>query len=441
MYHISMEGIRLRHISGALGALFGVAVLSVAAPSNAAPVATLIAPVISASQQAASVDGSGVRISRVFESRADSDIVSFSKAEESDGTPVSGSVSDFSMALPLRAIEQTATPHLFGTASATPDALRLPWNANTSAQAIGMQIDVAGGAQATFTMQTGSSNFGMLSAPSQQPAVFAFYNFPERSTELNLRSFGPADAATAPAVTGAPAASATVFSSPLIGALSAQGPFWYNGSAPARGTSLSLTLPFHLARIPVKVHLGEQSLEDVPTSSLANQILGPAFASSALQYNAVTGGVSVALPVLSRRATVSLDGLYETLQQGNQAPFSLVPYAAQTGTSGAPGAVIFAPTNGIEHYAGAATVALPVTSRLTVNGTISEQVSGNVALDALTQTLTQHQTGYSGGVAYNFPKTNSSIEFFSNRSVLTDDNLPNYNVTQSSQNLYFSVKF
>jgi len=103
--------------------------------------------------------------------------------------------------------------------------------------------------------------------------------------------------------------------------------------------------------------------------------------------------------------------------------------------------VIFTPTNGLQNYAGAASVALPVTSRLTVKGSFSEQVSGNVALDALTQTLTQHQTGYSGGVAYNFPKTNSSIGFFSNRSVLTDDNLPNYNLTQSSQNLYFSVKF
>lgn len=436
---MSMEGLRLRqHISSALGALLGVIAVCLAAPASATPVAALIAPLTSSTQAAAGMDASGVQISRVFEAPADNDIVSFSKAA-SDATSVSGSVFGFSMALPLPAVDQ-ATTHVFGfsSASQTPTT---PWSPTAGSQTLGMQLDLAGGAQATFSMQNDAGSLGAFSAPSQQPAVFAFFNFPEKSTGLDLRPFGPADAATAPALT-APATTANVLSSPLIGALSAQGPFWYNeSSTPTKGTSLSLTLPFHLARIPVKVHLGEQSLTDVPTSSLATQILGPAFASSAMQYNAVTGGVSVALPVLSRRATVSLDGLYETLQ-GSQAPFNLVPYATQAGgSSTSPGAVIFTPANGLQNYAGAASVALPVTPRLTVKGTFSEQVSGNVALDALTQTLTQHQTGYSGGVAYNFPKTNSSIEFFSNRSVSTDENLPNYNMTQSSQNLYFSVKF
>ena len=437
---MSMEGLRLRqHIGSALGALLGVIAVCLASPASAAPVAALIAPLTSSMQATAGMDPSGVKISRVFEAPADSDIVSFSTLQ-SDATPVSGSVFGFSMALRLPAIEQAVTPHVFGVSSA-PQTPSAPWSPNAGSQTVGMQIDLAGGAQATFSMQNDTGFLGAFSAPSQQPAVFDFFNFPEKSTGLDLRPFGPADAAAAPALT-APAATANVLSSPLIGAFSAQGPFWYNGSStPVKGTTLSLTLPFHLARIPVKVHLGEQSLTDIPTSSLANQILGPAFASSASQYNAVTGGVSVALPVLSRRATVSLDGLYETLQ-GSQAPFNLVPYATQVGGSpSAPGAVIFTPTNGLQNYAGAASVALPVTSRLTVKGSFSEQVSGNVALDALTQTLTQHQTGYSGGVAYNFPKTNSSIGFFSNRSVLTDDNLPNYNLTQSSQNLYFSVKF
>lgn len=437
-----MEGLRLRqHISRAIGVLLGVAMLLAAAPSSAAPVAALIAPEISSGQQPQGTDASGVQISRVYQDHADSDIVSFSKPVD-DVLPAGGSFFGFSVAVPVRAIEPLATSHVFGVSGAHLDPSALPWNQNPGPQAIGIQVDTASGAQANFTMQSDGASGGLFAAPSQQPAVFAFYNFAQPGTGLNLRALGPADAATAPAVTNAPATNQNVTSSPLISALSAQGPFWYNGSAPTKGMTFSLTLPFRLAKIPVKVRLGEQSLSSVPTSSLANQILGPAFASSALQYNAVSGGVSLALPVLSRRATVSLDGLYETLQQGNQGPFSLMPYVAQNSApASAPSTVIFTPTNGIQHYAGAASLAVPVTSRLTVNGTFSEQISGNVALDALTQTLAQHQTGYSGGVAYEFPKTNSSIGFFSNRSVFTDDNLPNYNVTQNSQNLYFSVKF
>jgi hypothetical protein len=206
-----------------------------------------------------------------------------------------------------------------------------------------------------------------------------------------------------------------------------------------------LTVPFKLARIPVKLHVGEQTASSVESSSLATQILGPALASSATgKYKALSGGVTLALPLLSRRATVSLDGWYETLQRGDKAPFNLLPYSSQPVGSAAwaPGTVVYTPGAGdIQQYVGAASVAVPVTSRLTVNGSFSEQLSGGVALDALTQNLTQHKTAYGGGVAYNFPKTNSSIEFFSNKNVYTDDNIPNYNFTENRQNLYFSVKF
>jgi hypothetical protein len=363
-------------------------------------------------------------------------------------TPVSGSVFGFSVAVPLRQSEQTTT-RFFG--ASTGSAVQIPFGTSASNATLGVQLGLPGGAQASISLQNSTPSFGsgpFAATPSQEPAVFAFYNFPQASNGFSFRGFGlAAPNAVAPALAAAQAApvNSNPVTSPLINAFSAQGPFWYGSYTPATtGSSLSLTIPFRLAKIPVSVRLGEQSISDVQSTSLANQILGPAFASSAgLQYNAVSGGVSLALPVLSRRATVNLDGLYQTLQQGNQTPFNLAPYASQADAGmGVPGAVIYTPVaSGVQQYVGAASVAVPVTSRLTVNGSFSEQVSGNVALDALTQTLTQHMTGYGGGVAYNFPKSNSSIEFFSNRGVYTDDNLPNYNVTQSSQNLYFSVKF
>jgi hypothetical protein len=155
--------------------------------------------------------------------------------------------------------------------------------------------------------------------------------------------------------------------------------------------------------------------------------------------------VTLALPLLSRRATVSLDGWYETMQHNDKMPFNLVPYAAQSaataGLGATPGTVVYSPNTDVQQYVGAASVALPVTSRLTVNGSFSAQVAGTVALDTLTQSLTQHKTAYGGGVGYNFPKTNSSIDLFFNKNVYTNDNVPNYNFTENRQNLYFSVKF
>jgi hypothetical protein len=174
----------------------------------------------------------------------------------------------------------------------------------------------------------------------------------------------------------------------------------------------------------------------VQSSSLATQILGPAFASSA-SYSSLSGGVTLALPLLTRRATVSLDGLYESLQNQKD-PFGLTSSAL----AGAPAPVVYYPNlTDLQQYVGAASVALPVTRTLTVNGSLSEQFYGGVDLNTLTQSLNQHKTAYCGGVVYNIPKTHSSINLFFNRNVYTDDNAPTYNFTENQQNLYFSVKF
>jgi hypothetical protein len=143
---------------------------------------------------------------------------------------------------------------------------------------------------------------------------------------------------------------------------------------------------------------------------------------------------------------VSLDGLYQTLQRGDQAPFALMPLGANSNANinagAAPGAAVYYPNyDGLQQYVGAASVALPVTSSLTVKGSFSERRSGGVDLDALTQSLTQRTTAYGGGLVYNIPKTNSSINLFFNRNVYTQDNVPTYNWSENRQNLFFSVKF
>jgi hypothetical protein len=52
----------------------------------------------------------------------------------------------------------------------------------------------------------------------------------------------------------------------------------------------------------------------------------------------------------------------------------------------------------------------------------------------------QHTTAYEGGLVYNLPRSNSSINFVFNRNVYTDDATAS-TWTENRQNLYFSVKF
>jgi len=216
------------------------------------------------------------------------------------------------------------------------------------------------------------------------------------------------------------------------------------GYTPAlAGSSVQLSIPIKLASLGLKVRLGEQSLQAVGPTSLASQILGPAFA-TASNYNSFNGGMTVALPLLNRRATVSLDGLYETLAQTNGSGLgaSNLPALGIAPSVPASGPIVLYPgSTDLEQYVGAASLALPVSSRLTVRGSFSEQLAGSVDLNALTQSLTQHTTAYAGGLVYNIPKTNSSINLFFNRNVYTDDAAPSSTWSENQQNLYFSVKF
>jgi hypothetical protein len=399
----------------------------------------------------------GLTYGRVFGAPNRGELIRFVSTDAA-ATPVGGSVFGFEFALPLTERVGSATPVLFGqfASAVRQDAHSIA--KSDDAQTVGMRFKLLGG-ESSFALASIGPSFhtGVTAGFSGQgPAVFAFYNFAQATTNagnafgLFGQSGGGALAAelNAAPLQGDSAGAASSITLPLISSLSAQGPFWYGDYSPAaRGSSVQLNLPFKVAKIPVKVSLREQALTEVQPFSLATQILGPAFASSAAnKYNAVGGGVTLALPLLNRRATVSLDGLYQTLQRGDQAPFALMPLGANSNANinagAAPGAAVYYPNyDGLQQYVGAASVALPVTSSLTVKGSFSERRSGGVDLDALTQSLTQRTTAYGGGLVYNIPKTNSSINLFFNRNVYTQDNVPTYNWSENRQNLFFSVKF
>jgi hypothetical protein len=389
-------------------------------------------------------------INRILGTPNHGDAVQFTDVGQNAATPGSSS-SAFQFAMPIAGVKNA--PTLFANVGQVSDAdVQAQALSASDAQVLGLSFKLLGGQSAVSFIDTApNAKASAFGTASQGPAVFAFYNFPQAQTSSPIGSIlglHTEPAAVAAQVNGTPdnvASASSLMPFPLVSALSAQGPYWYGGNSPAlAGSSVQLSIPLKLASLGVKVRFGEQSLESVQSASLASQILGPAFA-SASNYNAFNGGMTVALPLLNRRATVSLDGLYETLAQtngnglnpnANALPLGIAP----TGPASGP-IVLYPSATDLQQYVGAASLALPVSSRLTVKGSFSEQVAGNVDLNALTQSLTQHTTAYAGGLVYNIPKTNSSINLFFNRNVYTDDAVPSSTWAQNQQNLYFSVKF
>ena len=421
---------------------------------GAVAVAAAVAVFSSAARADDSSNAAGLSIGRILDTSNHGDVVVFPGADQ-NANALSGSASGLQFTLPL-ATSSTA-PQLFGEISKPFDSSAAqPSFAAVDASVLGLKFKLFG-AESSVSLENASPNLhapGSTQFASQGPAVFAFYNFPQVGSGSTLgNTFGLAGQANGALAaeanaTGrqdADAAATSFLAFPLVSSLSAQGPYWYGGYTPSlQGSSVQLSIPLRLAKFGVKVRLGEQSLTSMQPLSLANQILGPAFA-SASNYNSFNGGLTLALPLLNRRATVSLDGLYQTLQQTNGTAFDPSAFNQPSGipmTQTAAGPIVLYPSStDLQQYVGAASVAVPVTSRLTVKGSFSEQLAGSVDLNTLTQSLTQHTTAYAGGLVYNIPKSNSSINLFFNRNVYTDDAAPLSNWTENRQNLYFSVKF
>gem|GEM_PF-1789241 len=325
----------------------------------------------------------------------------------------------------------------------------------------GVRFRLFGGEQ-TVTLQSVGKNFGApnaLNNPGPAPALFAFYNF----RQLSQLTENPSGTNVAPNLLlqngGAQALGALSF--PSINTVAPQTASLFTNLVPnTHSAAVEFRFPLVFSGVNANVHLSAASLRGVGPDSLATQIFGPAFASSVTRkYNSLGGGVTLALPLFDRKATVSLDGLYESLKRSDKSSYlyaananylannpNALPYNTVAGTSlnpiSVPSALYFYPNFiDIHRFASGASLAVPVTKALTVNGGFSEQRYNAEALNTLTQDLNQGSRSISGGLVYNIPKTNSSIDLFFNRYQYFDEDVPASNRTENRQNIYFSVKF
>ena len=428
--------------------------------AQAAAVCMLVAPAgaitVPASSAALSLD-------KMFANPANSDALRFSIRSQ-DATLVSDAVFGGPSTAQLSAKSLPGKAQLFGQilggAYSAYDQPGL--RADQTAAVAGVRFHLFGGEQ-TIEFQNAGTQFGvapLLGSPSSTPQLFAFYNFAQL-TPLPENANGLAPTVALPSQNDTGLQSLGSVSFPSVATLRPQTAEAYNGLTPnTRGAAVEFQFPLVFSGLKGNFHLNGQSLRDIQPDSLATQIFGPAFATSVTRnYNSLGAGVTLALPLLDRKATVSLDGLYESLKRNDKSSFlyaanasylannpNALPYNSAAGTSldviSVPSALYFYPNFiDVQHFASGASLAVPVGKALTVNGGFSQQRYSGVALDTLTQDLSQGSRSISGGLVYNIPKTHSSIDLFFNRYQYFDDVVPASNHTENRQNIYFSVKF
>ncbi len=412
----------------------------------------------------------GLSFNRIFDIPNDN-ILATSYPGSPNVSLVSDTVFGLDFVLPLAyAIGPVQTPAIFAEVSSSKysqDYQHVPTQSD-SAGVIGLKFKILGGDQ-TIVFQNVGPNY-IDGAPfqysGQAPAIFSFYNFPYLPAPFGIGNDMALNqqvdrAAAAAGYTGPFLATNTnfpfgSFAFPLFNIFKAQGPYYYSSFTPnTRGASIQLNFPLTIGNVDAKLNIGGQALTEIRPNSLATDIFGPQFASAVKgKYNQVGGTLTLGVPLFDRKATVGLTGLFEQLARDDKTPFLYASDPTLPGAAAAYNPIASAELTGsgqqilfypnyvnVKHTIGRANIALPVTAALTANLDYIEQRYTGEALNTLTQSISERKLQFTGGVLYNIPNTNASVNLFFNRYEYRDDQAPTYNWVQNKQNIYFSVKF
>jgi hypothetical protein len=411
----------------------------------------------------------GVTFNRLFDVPSDS--ILNASYPGTDVTLVSDTVFGLDFVLPIAyAIGPIQTPAIFGetaTSKYSPDYQHVPAQSDT-AGVIGLRFKILGGDQ-TIVFQNVGPNY-IDGAPfqysGQAPAIFSFYNYPyvpgpfgignDLGLTQQVDRLAAAAGYTGPSLAGNTSFPYGTFAFPLFNQFKASGPYFYSTFAPnTSGESVQLNFPLTIGGVDAKLNIGGQELREIRPESLAVDIFGPEFVSTMrAKYDQLGGGLTLGVPLWDRKATVTLNGLFEQLQRPDKTPFiyaadptlaltapvyNPVASAELTGTGSE---VLFYPNYvNVQHTLGRAQLALPVTAALTANLDYIDQHYTGEALNTLSQSISERKLSLTGGVLYNIPNTNASVNLSFNRYEYHDDNVSTYDWVQNRQNLYFSVKF
>lgn len=243
---------------------------------------------------------------------------------------------------------------------------------------------------------------------------------------------------------------------PLYNTLKATGPQFFSSLAPnSRGVTASANAPVRLGDLTLTTRFSYQHLEEIRPNSLGSLLYGPAYATNQrLKNDTYTLGTAFQVPVFGQKASVNVNGAYETLKRLDNGSFAYYPINPSTQTfDGTAFAAAQNPALGgsqvsfhpnyidMRHVTIGANVALPLTKDLVGSASYSTQRFGGSYGTTINQNISERKDYYTGAVTYNIPKTNSSLSFLARHYGYTDDVVPNVNLSQNRQDLNFTVRF
>ena len=377
---------------------------------------------------------------------------------------------DFVLPIPYEISGKGSSPVIFGEAAMskyTPDYRNVPATGDT-AGVIGLRLTIAK-IQLSGQYQSVGPDF-LDGAPfkyyGNPPALFNFYHgtyFPDfygfgnnlginGQFDSQFVNAGGAAAAANPHTAGNPN---LTFLFPVFNPLKGNSPTFYSAFTPnTRGPTANVNVPIRIGDVTFNTRAQYQHLEELRPNSLGNLLYGPAYASNVtLKWDNYLLGTQFTVPAFGQNVTGSVSATYETLKRPDMTAFQYYPInpTTQAFDLGAfapaqllPGGsqVSFYPNYvNMQRYAYNAALAIPLTSNVNLAATYSSQRYGGSYGTTLTQNISEKKDFYTGSVTYNIPKTNSSIAAQARVYKYTDDVIPNFNLYQNRQDLFFTIRF
>src|SRR6202140_4353832 len=377
---------------------------------------------------------------------------------------------DFVLPIPVEISGKGSGPVLFGEAASskfTPDYRNVPAVGDT-AGVVGLRLTIAK-IQLAAQYQSVGPDF-LDGAPfkyfGNPPALFAFYHgtyFPDFygfgnnlgiNTQFDTQfvTAGGAAALANPHTAGNPN---LTFLYPVFNPLKGSGPTYYSAFTPnSRGPTFNVNVPIRVGDGTSNTRGRAQHLEERGPNSLGQVLYGPAFASNVtLKWDNYTLGTQFNMPAFGQTLSASVSGTYETLKRPDMTAFTYLPLnpgtqapdlgatAAATAFLGGSQVSFFPNFINMRRYAYNAALAIPVTTNVNLAATYSSQRYGGSYGTTGTQNISEKKDFYTGSVTYNIPKTNSSIQFQGRVYKYTDEVIPNFNLYQNRQDIFFTVRF
>jgi hypothetical protein len=242
---------------------------------------------------------------------------------------------------------------------------------------------------------------------------------------------------------------------PIFNPFKANSPTDFSAFAPnSQGPTLTANLPITIGTFTFQTRAQYQHLQEIRPDAFGSLIYGPDYSSSvAMKYDTYTVGTQFSLPAFGQKVSGNISGTYETLKRPDQTAYQYYPFnPSQQSFDGAsflaaqaiPGgsAVSFYPNYvNVRHIVLAAGASVPLTRGVALNATYSTQRYGGEDGTTLTQNISERKDFYTGSLVYSIPNSNSSITFQARNYKYVDDVIPNFNLNQNRQDLFFTVRF